>query len=124
MPRLLLLEDDPVDEELTRMLLTETGVVSQIEVVRKVTTALERLEQGGFDVVLMDLGLPDGGGPKAVQRIVTKAGAIPVIVLTGSVYDEHLIAAALAAGARTCLVKGQVSADEMARVLREATGAQ
>ncbi len=122
MPTVLLLEDDPIDEELTRMLLAEAHSAWEIVLARRVKAALARLAEGGVDVVLMDLSIPDGSGAAGVRAVVGGAAPVPVLVLTGSIEDERLVAAALAAGARACLMKGAVAARELDAALRDAVG--
>ena len=118
---LLLVEDNPDDVELTTRLIEETGDTWHIEVCHRLATAHERLARGGIDVVLMDMSLPDGSGPQAVERTVARAGGVPVIVMTGSVADEVGLQRAREAGARDCLWKGQTEAGQLRDVLRKAS---
>jgi CheY-like chemotaxis protein len=60
----LLIEDNPGDARLVEILLTEAGPFPCFEVTRagRLGEALERLDRLDFDVILLDLSLPDSSG--------------------------------------------------------------
>ncbi len=68
-PRVLLVEDDQVDEELTRRSLSDGKSRFRVESANGVQVALEKLKLGTFDVVLLDLGLPECFGLEALQKV-------------------------------------------------------
>ena len=72
-----------------------------------------------FDVILLDLGLPDAQGLGAVRRAHAAAPRIPLVVLTG-MDDDSLAAQALQEGAQDYLVKGQIETRGLLRALRYA----
>lgn len=110
----LLVEDNPAD----RRLVEETlGGAVDLEAVETLSEALQRVERGGADVILLDLTLPDSAGLETVQRMVVGAPDIPVVAFT--VYgDEDLVTDALAAGAQDYLVKGEFDERLLFRVVR------
>jgi len=63
------------------------------------------LAHGAFDVVLLDLHLPDAEGEDLVAAVVAAAGPVPVLGLSGST-DPALIGAAVRAGAAGFVPKG------------------
>jgi two-component system sensor histidine kinase UhpB len=65
------------------------------------------LAKGGVDIVLLDMGLPDGHGLDTVRRAHRVAPDVPMIVLTG-LDDEALAAEAMKEGAQDYLIKGQI----------------
>lgn len=77
------------------------------------------LAQGGVDIVLLDMGLPDGHGLDTVRRAHTAAPDVPMIVLTG-LDDEALAADAMKEGAQDYLIKGQIENRALPRALRHA----
>src|ERR1700675_4704605 len=79
--------------------------------------ALVLLAKGGIDIVLLDLGLPDGHGLDTVRRAHAIAPGVPLIVLTG-LEDEALAAEAMKEGAQDYLIKGQIENRALPRVLR------
>ncbi|PKR52669.1 response regulator [Thalassospira povalilytica] len=106
--RILLVEDNPGDAFLVRTLLEETGEPFDIEHRSDLTSAMAVLNGEGpdavFDVVLLDLTLPDSSGVTTISRIRDCANTAPVVVLTGH-KDEELAFEALQHGAEDYLTK-------------------
>jgi diguanylate cyclase (GGDEF)-like protein len=118
--RALLVEDNPADARLMAELLADAGARGvQLQHVDRVSAALMNLENQEFDIVLLDLTLPDSSGLETVSRICAADPRIPVIVLTG-MEDDALALAAVHAGAQDYLVKGQVDGAVIARSIRYA----
>ncbi|MBR0691732.1 ATP-binding protein [Bradyrhizobium lablabi] len=116
--RLLSVEDNPFGRVVLNTILTELG--HQAEFIGQGEAAPDRLGQGGFDAVLMDMVLPGIGGVEAIGRIRAlppPLGRIAIIGISGRAEDE---AAARAAGADAFLVK-PVSPRALATALLEAT---
>jgi PAS domain S-box-containing protein len=118
--RVLLIEDNPGDARLLRATLAEVSS-AQFELVRaeQLSEALDRLSREGFDVVLLDLSLPDSHGLDTFIRTHTRAPGIPIVVLTG-LDDEELAIKAVQKGAQDYLVKGQLDSNLLVRSLRYA----
>ena len=116
----LLVEDNPADVRLIREMLKESPVETfQLEHVARLDSALKRLRQEHFDVVLLDLGLPDAQGMQALTLIQAANGALPIIVLTG-LDDENFAFQAVSAGAQDYLVKGRFNGELLVRTIRYA----
>ena len=116
--RLLSVEDNPFGRVVLNAILAELG--HHAEFIGQGEAAPERLEQGRFDAVLMDMVLPGINGVEAIRRIRAlqgPLGRIPVIGISGRSEDE---AASRAAGADVFLVK-PVSPRALATALHEAT---
>ena len=113
--RVLLVEDNPGDARLLREILAEAGA-HRFELTHHTTLAeaLAELSEGGIDVVLLDLSLPDSNGLDTFVRVHSEAPGIPIVVLTG-LADETLAAGALREGAQDYLVKGRVDPDLLVR---------
>src|SRR3990172_2350576 len=105
--RVLLVEDNFAEARLIQETLKELQTADfRIIHVDRLQKALERLSQNEIDVILLDLSLPDAQGLETVERTLTAAPHLPVVVLTG--LDDEIIAAnAVRAGAQDYLVKGQ-----------------
>jgi diguanylate cyclase (GGDEF)-like protein/PAS domain S-box-containing protein len=118
--QLLLIEDNAGDARLIREMFNEHGALD-IELVRATTMseAEEQLCQRMFDIMLLDLGLPDSQGLDAVRRAHSAAPRVPLVVLTG-MDDESLAAQALQVGAQDYLIKGQIETRGLLRALRYA----
>jgi diguanylate cyclase (GGDEF)-like protein/PAS domain S-box-containing protein len=118
--RLLLVEDNHGDARLLREMLRESGSLqTKVTHVHSMREAEESLSNGGTDIILLDLGLPDAQGLGAVRRTHTAAPRTPLVVLTG-LDDETLADQALQEGAEDYLIKGQIEPRGLARALRYA----
>jgi response regulator RpfG family c-di-GMP phosphodiesterase len=118
--RLLLVENDPGDARLFREMLRDHGHVDDdVDHVVSVAAAREQLERHRYDVVFLDLGLPDAQGLEALDAVLASGADVPVVVLSGQT-DERLGIRAVAAGAHDCLVKGHVHGEVLARVIHYA----
>ena len=116
--RLLSVEDNPFGRVVLNTILGELG--HQTEFIGQGEAAAERLAQGKFDAVLMDMILPGIDGVEAIRRIRALApplGDIAIIGISGKADDE---AASRTAGADAFLVK-PVSPRALATALLEAT---
>jgi PAS domain S-box-containing protein len=71
--------------------------------------ALSLLEHGGFDIILLDLNLPDSNNIETLFEVDKKCPSVPIIVVT-SANDEKLGISALRSGAQDYIVKGQFDA--------------
>jgi signal transduction histidine kinase/CheY-like chemotaxis protein len=116
--RVLSVEDNPFGRVVLNAILTELG--HQAEFVGRGEAAAERIAQGGFDAVLMDMVLPGINGIEAIRQIRALGaplGRIAIIGVSGRSDDE---AASRVAGADAFLVK-PVSPRALATALLEAT---
>ncbi|MEH2275896.1 MAG: response regulator [Nostoc sp.] len=118
--KVLLVEDNPGDIFLLQEFLKEvTTVVVDLMPVVRLSEALNYLAKEIFDVILLDLSLPDGQGLETFVITHNHAKATPIIVLTG-IDDETLAIRAMQQGAQDYLVKGQVTGDLLVRSMRYA----
>lgn len=118
--KVLLVEDNDGDAFLISEML-EGGYSSRFELthLRRLTEAKTRLATDEFDVMLLDLGLPDAQGLDSVQQVHALAPDIPLVVLTG-LDDERIASLALQEGAQDYLVKGQIDVPGLRRAVRHA----
>ena len=118
--KILLVEDNPGDARLLREAMAEVGSAKfELNHVDRLSEAVRRLGEERFDVILLDLSLPDGKGINTVVRVREQALGVPIIVLTG-LDDEALALDAVRAGAQDYLIKGQVDGSLLARAMRYA----
>jgi CheY-like chemotaxis protein len=116
--RILSIEDNPFGRVVLNAILTELG--HQAEFIGRGEAAPERIAQGDFDAVLMDMVLPGIDGVEAIRRIRALEGThggIAIIGVSGRTEDEP---ASRAAGADAFLTK-PVSPRALATALLEAT---
>lgn len=118
--RLLLVEDNPGDARLIRERLREVdGAEFELVHATGLDEAFRLLGEAPFDVVLLDLMLPDSQGLDTLARIRGRAPRVATVVLTG-LLDEAIGISAVKAGAQDYLVKGQVEGSLLVRALRYA----
>jgi diguanylate cyclase (GGDEF)-like protein/PAS domain S-box-containing protein len=116
----LVIDDNPAD---FRRLQESLAHVYQVDFVFDRAGTLEagirRLQGGSYDLVLLDLSLPDTEGLEAVARVRLSAPWVPVVVLSG-LDDEGLAVRAVQAGAQDYLVKGDMDPRLLYRSVRYA----
>lgn len=117
---ILLVEDNPGDARLIREMLTEAGTTRfDLTHAQRLDEALKCVAEASFDVLLLDLGLPDSQGLDTFNTVYDAAPAMPVLVFTG-LADEELGTKAVRAGAQDYLMKGQLDSHLLARSVRYA----
>ena len=120
--RILMVEDNPGDVRLLREHLVGDRRVAelfQVAHVDRLALALESLERSSFEVVLLDLSLPDSQGIGTLNRMHEARPGLAIVVLT-SIDDEVLGLQLLQSGAQDYLVKGEVTSSLLRRSLRYA----
>ncbi len=117
---ILLVEDNIGDVRLLQENLKEVNPIQfRLTQVEWLKDALVYLARDKFDIVLLDLSLPDSKGLETFFQIYRQDATIPVVVLTG-LDDESLAIEAMQAGVQDYLVKGQVTGDLLVRSIRYA----
>lgn len=121
--RILHLEDNALDADLTGRELARSAPRHQLVVAASLAQARAQLESGeAFDLALVDLDLPDGSGVEFVIGVREKDLPLAVVVLTGS-GDERSAVAALKAGADDYLVKRGDYLQQLPQVMESARAA-
>jgi len=106
--KVLLVEDNEEHAQLLERLLVESNnPVFQVMQFSALRPALDAVEMPGFDLVLLDLSLPDSDGLETFLRMQNRAQDLPIVVLTG-LDDEALAVETVQRGAQDYLVKGRV----------------
>ena len=118
--QVLLVEDNAGDVRLLREMFSgERPDSFELTHLLRMSEAEIHLAKGGVDIVLLDMGLPDGHGLDTVRRAHAAAPGVPLIVLTG-LDDEALAAEAMTQGAQDYMIKGQIESRALPRALRHA----
>lgn len=119
-PAVLIVEDDRVSGHLLEAVLERSSLAtSTIKIVSRLEQAAEDLAETAYDLVLLDLNLPDSSGAETVMSVIKACPDAAVVVVTGE-YDENHAVSVLALGAQDYLVKGQYSTDALTRTVRYA----
>ncbi len=117
---ILLVEDEPTDALLIEEALAQgNSTAFKITVAHRLGEAFMRLIERPFNVVLLDLGLPDCQGLETYERVRRIAPNVAVVVLSGRM-DENVATLAVQAGAQDYLLKGEVGWTLLARAIRYA----
>lgn len=118
--RVLLIEDNPADARLVEIALAESRTARfDLVWVDRLSVARRRLGEEEFDVIVLDLSLPDSYGIQSLRDLKADVHGLPIVILTG-LDDEALGVEAVKQSAQDFLVKGQFGGDALARTLRYA----
>lgn len=115
--KVLLIEDNLAEARLLKEILkgNEKKEFHLVNVSR-LSEAISLLQQTNFDVILLDLTLPDSQGLQSLAPLLIKAPKLPIVVLTNT-NDDNLALAALRQGAQDYLIKREVSLEILTRSL-------
>ncbi len=114
---ILLVEDNPGDARLVEIYLQEsTMMVPDIKKVTELHKGLLMLEENDYDVVLLDLTLPDSTGFNTVKKMLDEFPAQTVIVMTG-LEDETMAINSVQTGAQDFIVKGQFDSNLLSKTI-------
>jgi len=117
--KILLVEDDAEDAEFLRLSLAQHNHSVSLTRASSLGEAVTALESERFDVVLLDLNLPDGRGAECVERIRAAEDLMPIVVLSGH-GDEDFAVEILNRGVQDYLVKWEGDGRIILRAIRYA----
>ena len=118
--QILLIEDNPGDARLILEMLAEsTNMRFHTDQVENLADGQAKLAEGSFDVILLDLGLPDSRGLGTFSQIHALAADVPILVLTG-LDDSDLALSGVQTGAQDYLVKGNFNSNSLTRAIKYA----
>lgn len=108
--RILVVDDNPINQQLVAKALEQTQ--ASIDIASDGQEAIDKVSAAAFDIILMDLHMPDMGGIAATREIRSQenGSAIPIIAMTGSAGEETK---------RDCLDAGM--SDYMVKPFKQAT---
>lgn len=113
---ILLIEDDAGDALLLKEMLEQQKCKASIVVAQRLSEGINYLRQNRYDVVLLDLNLPDSHGLSTVTRLLEASSSTPIVVLTG-LSDESIGVEAVKCGAQDFLQKGDIDGRLLKRVM-------
>lgn len=115
---ILLVEDNFAEiRQVETMLAQQDNAGFRLTISSTMADAINTVANEKFDVVLLDLILPDGEGIENIARLKSRAPAMPIVVMSGRT-DEEFEIDALKAGAQDYLIKAHVDQWQLSRVLR------
>ncbi len=92
-----------------------------VECAGSLASALARLEAEGFDLVLLDLNLPDSEGYATCEKIREAAPSLSIVIVSGFTEEEGSAVECLQRGAQDYLVKGNFDRKLLLHSVRYAT---
>lgn len=117
---ILLVEDNLAEARLLQEILKGNSLSRfNLEHVKRLGEATERLRSANFDVILLDLTLPDSHGLASLDVLIQQEPRLPIVVLTNT-NDDELAVEAVRHGAQDYLVKRHLTQDSLVRSLRYA----
>lgn len=118
--KVLLIEDDSVDIKLVQEELSSSmDVFFDLSTVTTLAQGIQKAKEETYNVILLDLLLPDSSGINTFIEIHSEITNVPIIILSGT-KDEQLANTAVAQGAQDYLVKGEFSKDLLAKAVQYA----
>ncbi|MGH2840546.1 MAG: PAS domain S-box protein, partial [Solirubrobacteraceae bacterium] len=115
----LLVEDGAIDAQVTaHMLATSRALHFDVTLAVSLAEALARVAERRFDVILLDLGLPDASGLDGLHALRPVAPEATAIVVLSALAEEEIALSALEAGAEDYLTKENVHSDGLQRSLK------
>ena len=117
--KILLIEDNPGDVRLVKTMLAESGYPADLTNVKRLSAGLKQLARNDFDVILLDLGLPDGQGFDVFSQIHQQDPQTPIIIFSG-LGDQAFALQMIRSGARGYLVKGDIEPGMLVRTIYNA----
>lgn len=118
--KILLVEDNPADADLLAELLEVSGGVQwELVSVEFLHEAIAHLCKQPFDIVLLDLSLPDSRGLETLTSLREVAPDTAMVVMTG-LDDQAIALEAVRLGAQDYIVKGQITTQLLTRTIRYA----
>ncbi len=113
--KVLLAEDNPVNQRIAASMLKNQGI--DVTVANNGKEVLELLEKKDFDLILMDVQMPQMDGITATKKIREKGISIPIVALTANAFEEDR---------KRCLEAGMnaytskpIKADELMKIISE-----
>ena len=118
--KILIVEDDIIDrEQLKKLLSKSTLKISEVKSAENLDAALELIDEEDFDIVLLDLNLPDSDRMETLLTFNKKCPNVAIVVCTGESGDE-LGLETVGKGAQDYLVKGEFNPYSLSKTIQYA----
>lgn len=113
--KILLVEDDSFCAAVFEQMMREmVNILAFPTIMSTLAESLERLNDEYFDLIIIDLGLPDSEGLDTLFKVKEVSPGIPIIILSGT-DNREVILQAMRVGAQDYLIKGQVDIRDLER---------
>ena len=116
--KILLFEDNPGDAGLIEEMVNDSINYSYgLKIAETLEDGMNLLKNDSYDIILLDLGLPDSDGINTFLNVQKESSETPIIILTG-LNDENIGINAVKKGAQDYLTKGMVDPDLLERSIK------
>lgn len=120
MLKIMLVEDHSADAILIQEFLAEASpTLFELTAVVRLSQGLEYLSHQNYDIILLDLSLPDSQGLDTLTQVISQVPHIPIVILT-AMDDEKLAVESVRKGAQDYLVKGRFEGELLIKAIRYA----
>lgn len=117
--KVLVVEDDPISQKVVRLLLEKQGY--QADIAKNGNTAITLFQQNNYQLIFMDMGLPDIKGTEVTQQIrciEQKLDKKPVPIIALTAHGHFVKAECMAAGMNDFISK-PLSIDELNKLIEK-----
>ncbi|MCB1680794.1 MAG: response regulator, partial [Alphaproteobacteria bacterium] len=115
---ILIVDDDTLDLLLVELKVRQLWPDCTVIPVRSMREAFSEYKKRNFDMVLLDLNLPDTEGPKTVEEMRKFNRTVPIVVVTGFV-TEDTVSKSLKNGANNVYPKAEIRNEDFRNVLEQ-----
>ncbi len=115
--KILIIEDNPGDIIIIREILKSSGTNFVLTNATSLKDSIELLKSNPYDVIILDLGLPDSMGLTTLREFLNFEIIPPVVVMTG-LDDEQIALASLREGAQDYIVKSRLDSENILRSIK------
>ena len=119
--RILLVDDHAIVRQGVKQLLLDKGIATDVAEAETGAEALAQIDRAFWDIVLLDISLPDMNGIEALKRLRRKAPRVPVLMFSMYREDQYAVRA-LKAGAAGYLSKTSNATEMIGAVRQVAAG--
>lgn len=118
--KILLIEDCHLNAQLIHDAIKKNSAFSfHLDRTISLSEGLQSLAKANYDLVLLDLTLPDSSGLDTLYKVLEEAPQVPIMVLTG-LNDERIAIKAVQIGAQDYMVKGEIESKLLVRSIQYA----
>ena len=116
--KILLFEDNPGDAGLIEEMVNDSANYSyELKIAETMEEGMDLLKVDSYNLILLDLGLPDSDGINTFLNVQRENSAVPIIILTG-LNNDNIGVEAVKMGAQDYLTKGSVDAELLERSIK------
>ena len=116
--KILLFEDNPGDAGLIEEMVNDSANYSyELKIAETMEEGMDLLKVDSYNLILLDLGLPDSDGINTFLNVQRENSAVPIIILTG-LNNDNIGVEAVKMGAQDYLTKGMVDPDLLERSIK------